>query len=135
MTRGEINNNPTNIRQSGNVWWGMAPAQTDPDFVQFQQAEYGLRAACKILMSYAGRGLNTVQSIIDEWAPPIENDSTAYIEDACQRTGYTCDQTLNMSDPTVLASLLKAIVWHENGAQPYDDGTINAAVRLAVAVA
>ena len=135
MTRGEINNNPTNIRQSGNVWWGMAPTQTDPDFVQFQQAEYGLRAACKILMSYAGRGLNTVQSIIDEWAPPTENDSTAYVEDACGRTGYTCDQTLNMSDPAVLASLLKAIVWHENGAQPYDDGTINAAVRLAVAVA
>lgn len=132
MTRGISNNNPTNIRQSGNIWYGMAVTQSDHDYVQFQSPELGLRAACKILLSYAGRGLDTVQSIIDEWAPPIENDSTAYVEDACQRTGYTATAHLDMKSPEVLENLLKSIVWHENGEQPYGDDVYSAAVAMAL---
>lgn len=129
--RGERNNNPCNIRKTGAVWYGASPDQTDPDFVQFQAVEYGLRAACKILFSYAERGLCTVQQIIDTWAPPSENDSTAYVEDACTRTGFSAGQELNVNDPTTLSKLLKALIQHENGEQPYDDNTINAAIRMA----
>lgn len=135
VTRGERNNNPCNIRKTGAHWFGAAPAQLDDDFVQFQHAEYGLRAAAKILQQYAGRGIDTPTSIISTWAPPSENDDKAYIDDFCTRTGFAPDQKLALDDPAVLASVLRGLVWHENGKQPYDDGTITTGVRLALAVA
>ena len=134
MTRGEANRNPGNIRRSGIVWNGMSADQTDPDFIQFETPEYGLRAIAKILLSYAERGLNTVTAIIDTWAPPNENNDTTYVDDCCERTGFTPTQVLVVNDPAVLASLVRAIIIHENGECIYSDAQIATGVAMATGI-
>jgi hypothetical protein len=129
--RGIRNNNPGNIRW-GDDWRGLVPAdqRTDPDFCQFIAPVYGVRAIGKILLSYRRRGLNTVRSIIATWAPPIENDTGAYAAHVAEQCGVTPDEYLPAS-ANGYAALVKAIIQHENGQQPYSDNTIADALKLA----
>jgi len=82
--RGIRNNNPLNIRRSATRWQGAREEQKDKSFVQFKSMAYGYRAAWKILQSYYERFCMegkpfTVRNIISRWAPPVENDTEAYI--------------------------------------------------------
>ena len=84
MSRGLRNNNPLNIRHSADCWQGARKDQTDKSFVQFESMAYGYRAAWKTLQTYyyrlCGQGQPfNVQHIISRWAPPEENDTSAYI--------------------------------------------------------
>lgn len=130
MTRILRNHNPGNIRLTATQWQGQVPAtqQTDPDFVQFTDPLYGIRAIERILLNYAARGLHSVQDIIRTWAPPNENDTAAYIADVARE--------LNVSPTTPLTTtshpaLIGAIIRHENGAQPYSDATLRQGIALA----
>lgn len=92
MTRGLRNNNPLNIRRSATRWQGAREEQTDPSFVQFKTMAYGYRAAWKILQSYYERFRMqkkpfTVRNIVGRWAPPVENDTEAYIIHALKLSG------------------------------------------------
>ena len=123
LPRGIANNNPTNIRRSDTVWAGQSPDQTDPDFVQFVDPRHGLRAGMKTLMAYQHvHGLNTVKQIISRWAPSVENDTSAYVEDVANRCGVGPDTPLSLDDANVLARLTQAIVRHENGPCPTAPG-------------
>ena len=42
--RGLRNNNPGNLRLSGDRWKGLRPVQTDKEFFQFTDMRYGYRA-------------------------------------------------------------------------------------------
>jgi len=136
-SRGIRNNNPGNIRLQFNadnsikiMWHGQVPVaqQTDASFVQFISPEYGIRAIAKIMASYAARGLNTVASIINTWAPPTENDTTAYIQAVANSMGVDPNATLSVSDD---AALIAAIVEHENGSQPYSTAQIDTGISMA----
>ena len=133
--RGIRNNNPGNIRLSSTKWQGqVAPAQqTDSSFVQFSNAIYGIRALAKILSNYASQyGLTTISGIISRWAPSSENDTSAYINAVSAQTGFPPDQSLDLTDPSVLANLTAAIITHENGSQPYGADTLAQGVNLAI---
>ncbi len=82
----------------------------------------------KILQSYRRRGLNTVREIISAWAPTVENDTAAYIESVCGRVGVGPDDPVEPTNP----ELIKAIIRHENGQQPYSDNTISDGIKLAL---
>jgi len=131
VTRGERNNNPMNVeREAGTVWDGQAVDQSgDSRFVVFTSPIYGIRAGAKILLNYAGRGLNTVKAIIDTWAPPVENDSGAYVEDVCQRCSIEPYETIDVS--AMLPQLVSAIIDHEQGENIYTDQQIQTGVQLA----
>jgi len=83
------NNNPLNIKESAD-WDGERPLNLDPIFEEFQSPEYGFRAGFIILLQYLERGDNTIESIINKWAPANtdENNHTAnyidYIADKMQ---------------------------------------------------
>jgi hypothetical protein len=129
-TRGLRNNNPGNIRKvPGTVWQGQTPEQTDDAFVQFMSAEYGIRALTRVLNNYAARGLNTVADIINTYAPPSENDSSAYVNAVAQQLNVAPDATIDVT--AYLPSLIAAIVHHENGVQPYAFATIERGIALA----
>lgn len=115
--------NPGNIRH-GDSWLGLAPKQPDPAFCTFIAPEYGIRAMMVIFGTYAKRGLNTVGQIINAWAPITENDTKAYIADVRKKLGK---DTVTAGD---YAALAKAIIWHENGQQPYEDAVFAEAQRL-----
>ena len=70
--RGIRNNNPLNIRRSGDKWQGLKTLQEDRDFFQFETIELGWRAAFVILCkTYYGKyKLKTIRGIVSRWAPP-----------------------------------------------------------------
>ncbi|MFB0770361.1 structural protein [Proteus cibi] len=117
--RGERNNNPGNIRH-GSKWQGLSAQQTDKDFCQFVSPEYGIRAIYKLLQTYQNRDkLNTVEKIIDKYAPPNENNTTGYINRAAKDIGVSVNEYINVSSKPVAIALATAIVCVELGYQPY----------------
>jgi hypothetical protein len=134
MTRGERNNNPGNIDRNATKWQGMAPLQTDPRFVVFTDAVFGIRAlACVLLSYYRKHDLKTVRSIINRWAPPVENNSDAYVDAVCRQCSVEPDDILNPETDSCLEMLVRAIIKHENGEVIYDDATIMRGVEMALA--
>ena len=134
-TRGERNNNPGNIDRNQIKWQGMAEDQSsDARFVVFGTPEDGIRALAKVLLSYRRKlGLRTVRQIINRWAPPVENDSGAYIRHVADSVGVDADDPIDVEDAGVLEPLVRAIIAHENGRIVYDDAIIVAAVDRALA--
>jgi hypothetical protein len=114
--RGIRNNNPTNIVDDGTAWRGRTGS--DGRYLVFATPIDGLRAGFINLRSYMNtHGLRSVRAIISRWAPSTENNTEAYILDVVNRTGFGRDQILSWD--THSTDLIRAIVWHENGQNPY----------------
>lgn len=121
-TRGFRNNNPLNIRHGQSHWLHKAKIQTDPAFVVFDEMKWGYRAAWKLMDSYRlrltseGKPFN-IHNIIRRWAPPNENDTSAYIQRVVRITGISEFQQL--SEPgkrgDQLVKVLKGMTIVENG--------------------
>lgn len=132
ITRGLRNNNPGNIRL-GDPWQGLVPTsqRSDPDFCQFVAPEWGIRAIAKILHSYAVEGVTTLRQAINHWAPPVENDTGAYVNAVSLMTAIQPDIHIDLTTYEAVMPIVKAIIYHENGSQPYDDATIDKGLSLA----
>lgn len=132
-SRGIRNNNPGNIRW-GDEWQGLVPVteRTDKAFCQFVSPEYGIRAMIVILRNYQKKhGLRTIRKIIHRWAPESENNTQAYINSAVKQTGIAADQRIDVNDSRVMLKLVRAIIHHENGSQPYEFAVFCRALNLA----
>ncbi|WLW38324.1 hypothetical protein AHPLHIJF_00001 [Escherichia phage SR04] len=114
-TRGIRNNNPGNIRVSKDQWEGMTG--DDGAFVTFDSPESGVRALGKNLLSYGRRGYDSIEKIINRWAPPNENDTKAYIDSVVAATGIPATQSLDLSNPDTLSALAQAISFQETGSR------------------
>lgn len=125
LPRGIRNNNPLNIRENHLVdydWEGEHDLDLDNGFEEFYEPLYGIRAAARILKNYRNKyGLNSVFDIIQRWAPPNENDTTSYIDNVAAKVGIGRNEQLLDGDYT---ELIKAMIYHENGQQPYSDNVI-----------
>ncbi|MGF1855337.1 structural protein [Vibrio anguillarum] len=127
MTRGIRNNNPANIEDNGTPWRGRMG--NDGRFIIFDSPVNGIRALARILNTYkAKHGLNTIEGIINRFAPPVENDTNSYIAHAEKVVGVPRNMPLS---PDKYPSLIKVIIKHENGVQPYSDEVINAGIAAA----
>lgn len=139
VSRGLRNNNPGNIRRSGDTWQGVAAEQTDSAFWKFVSMEYGIRAVAVILKNYQRKyGLTTVRQMITRWAPPTENDTSAYVAAVAQRVGVNADTPIDLvnsspSDASIIFKLVRAIMRHENGAEAekVSDETVTKGIALA----
>lgn len=130
MARGIRNNNPGNIRRGTDQWRGMTTEQPDSEYITFVAPEWGIRAMTRILRNYQIRhGLNTVEAIISRWAPPVENITRAYVNHVAKELGVTPTQGINVDDH--ITPLVKTIILHENGQQPYSDEIISKGILLA----
>jgi hypothetical protein len=128
--RGLRNFNPGNVRYDGTPWQGMS-GQDDAGFIIFADAEHGIRALAKVLISYqAKHGLTTIGQMINRWAPPVENDTDAYVIAVCKACSASPNNPYTLT-PSRLATLAKAIIHQENGEQPYSDDVIEAGVDSA----
>lgn len=128
-TRGIRNNNPGNIRVGKDRWEGMTG--DDGAFVTFDSPESGVRALGKNLLSYGRQGYDSIEKIINRWAPPNENDTQAYIDSVVAATGIPATQSLDLSDPNTLSSLAQAISFHETGSR-YDPEVYQQGVARAL---
>lgn len=136
LPRGIRNKNPGNIDRTTprTPWQGQLPAGqlTDERFEQFQAPEWGIRALARTLITYQDKhGLNTVRGVINRWAPPSENDTGAYVAQVASKLGVTPNTPINVHEHRFMLPLVKAIIHHENGMQPYTEAQLNAGLRLA----
>jgi hypothetical protein len=127
-TRGLRNNNPGNIKITNppTPWQGAAINQTDGTFVQFVNAESGIRAIARILNNYYSEGYQTVQDMISRWSA---TDQQAYIANVASSLNVDPMAVLDMTQS--LPALIAAIIQQENGINPYSDATIQTAIALA----
>ncbi len=120
--RGYRNNNPLNLRISSNNWKGKVSAaeNTDGAFEQFTTMAYGFRAALKNLQAYISKyHCNTIQSIVNKWAPASDgNNPASYAARVAQTTGYTVTTTLAATDREKLCRIAYAMAIVENGSVP-----------------
>lgn len=110
--RGIRNNNPGNIRHGAN-WHGLNPdgRKIDPAFCVFTDSIYGIRALAKVLVNYKKiHGLNTVRQIISSYAPPNENQTTAYIQSVAKQLGVYPDTIIDIEERGVLTVFIKAVI-------------------------
>lgn len=128
-TRGIRNNNLGNLRVSKDQWEGAVG--DDGAFVIFDSPESGVRALAKNLQSYGRQGYDSIEKIINRWAPPNENDTKAYIDSVVAATGIPATQSLDLSDPDTLSSLAQAIGYHETGSR-YDPEVYQKGVARAL---
>jgi hypothetical protein len=129
--RGVRNGNPGNLRNvAGTVWQGQTGID-DAGFCVFDTPENGIRALARTLISYQVKHhLTTLGQMIDRWAPPVENDTDAYVNAVCKACSASPNNPYTLT-PSRLATLAAAIIHQENGEQPYADAVIEAGVDSA----
>lgn len=119
LPRGVRNHNPGNLRLSKTRWQGQKPLQSDTSFVEFTDAVMGLRALMRTLMTYYRRHqLDTVESIINRWAPPHENPTDYYAFNVAKLMKVQRTAPLDLTKKSVLVRLAQAICLQENGVPP-----------------
>lgn len=122
--RGLRNNNPGNLVLTTIAWKGKVPnaQNTDGKFEQFTQPLWGIRAMfIDVRGDIEKDGLNTIRKLLTEYAPKFENNLAAYIQSVVNQVGIGPDTRIL---PAHYLNLLKAIIKHENGKQPYSDALI-----------
>ncbi|HHS9743008.1 TPA: hypothetical protein ACTW90_005492 [Raoultella ornithinolytica] len=120
------NNNPGNLRVAPNA------TGVNRGFVTYDNSNDGLAAMARQLMLYGDRGNNTLNSMIHTYAPRSENDTQSYINSVSAATGFQPQQRMDLHNPEVLKSVMAAMIQHENGAQPYSEDDIRAAIQTAI---
>ena len=134
--RGVRNNNPGNLDRTNLAWQGedRSPQARAAEhrFCVFKSPEYGFRALARTLLTYRNKhGLRTVRKIIDRWAPPVENNTSAYVKAVAASVGVTPDQAIDVRKRAVMFALAKAIAHHEQGGDFWPDEVINRGLDLA----
>jgi hypothetical protein len=116
--RGIRNRNPGNI-EAGSFTQscaGYAGPEPEGRFATFISMALGLLALMRLLKAYrTAHGLATVRGIINRWAPPKENVTSAYVDAVSRELGAEPDEHLP-DTPDVYRDLARAIAHHENGA-------------------
>ena len=135
-TLADRNNNPGNIRTSGDNWQGADGSNAG--FVNFNNPEYGVRAVAKNLYtSQETHGNDSVADIISRWAPPSENDTDAYINKVAKDLGVNpfADLGSLRDNPQLTRDLIKSIAEMEGASVgndgKYTDGVLTNGVAMA----
>lgn len=91
--RSTRNNNPGDIefgtfaKNHGATRIEVTPPHGTPRFAYFPDSKTGF-AAMSTLLKQHYLGL-TVEQVVNKYAPPVENNCSAYLKDVCQWTGLT----------------------------------------------
>lgn len=105
--------NPLNIRYSSrNKWKGQIG--NSHGFCSFISMEYGVRASLVLLRSYIRRGYNTIDLIINRWAPPSENNTEAYIAFVSGKTKIDRHTVISDTDKESISHICSAMAWLES---------------------
>lgn len=125
-TLADQNNNPLNIRfNPTNNWQGQLTE--NKGFCVFKNKAYGFRAGYRILCTYIRNGIDTLESIIERWAPPSENNTEKYIQFVEHETIIPRDLQLtnnSIHDYWTIIIILQAMAKMECGVY-YDEQLIN----------
>lgn len=127
-SRGIRNNNPGNIKDFGVPWEGLASRQEMTEeqrrekiFCVFRKPWWGIRAMARTLLTYQSKyNLNTLEKIIQRWAPSADNNpEQAYVDFVSAQVGVPADRHVSLRDFRYMHRLCEAIIQFENGENPY----------------
>lgn len=91
----------------------LRPVGATTGFMQFPNAQAGQDALHNDLIAKGKRGVNTVEKLIGIWAPPSENNTTAYIAAVAKEMGIDPKTTVDLNDPVIRGKIATAIQRHE----------------------
>lgn len=113
--RGIRNNNPGNLIKTSIKWKGKITPGSDKKFEQFDSISNGIRAmAIDTINDITKKGLNTLEKLITEYAPPSENNTAAYIKQVSKATGLKPGQPIPLQTE-VIGAIIAAKIRMENG--------------------
>ena len=95
--------NPGNIRAPGG------------GFRTYDSPQAGVLAMSDTLQGYGNQGVNTIAGVVGKYAPPSENDTSAYVAAVSKATGFAPDQKIDLSDPNVRYKVMQAMLPRERG--------------------
>lgn len=114
--RGIRNNNPGNIEFTSIAWRGQVGS--DGRYAVFDTPVNGIRAMLLEIWDSIERDRdNTIRMLVRQWAPPNENDTSAYVNSVASQINYSADKVLSYQQHAI--PLAQAITRHENGINPY----------------
>jgi hypothetical protein len=134
ISRGIRNNNPGNIEHvEANQWLGLDTPPSDGRYCRFVSPQLAIRALVLLLLNYQSRHrLKTVTAIIERYAPRQDNNATqAYIRYVCEQLRVKPKEAISVRDFRTAQNLITAIIYFENGMQPYPDELIAEGIALA----
>lgn len=125
--RGIRNNNPGNLNYVGQR--GATRENGEGRFAKWKTAREGLQALANQLRLDGSRGLDSLRSLINKYAPPGENNTEAYIQFLSGFMGIDPNERFDVqTDPAALSMLMRGIIQHENGYNPYSRDQIDEAI-------
>ena len=116
LSRAIRNNNPGNLNFAGQKG---ATLESGPNarFASFPTMLEGIAALDRQVMLYLKRGKNTIDQIIDIYAPSSDgNNTSSYKSYLSQYTGLGVKEKIDGSNFEVMKKLIQGIINHENGA-------------------
>ena len=118
MTRGYRNNNPLNMRHDNDRWQGEVVPSQDGAFKQFETMAWGYRAAFKLLHNYQkNNGGRILSDFINRWAPPSENNTSAYVSTVAKRAGLSDVSEIDTLKGDTMRAVVSAMSYVENGVE------------------
>ncbi len=77
---------------------------------------WGYRAMFVLLDTYKRRhGCDTLRQMIDRYAPPVENNTVAYINTVASRSHVAPDSRISTDNREVMVPIVSAMSFVENG--------------------
>jgi len=116
------------------------PPGKSTGFQQPKSFEEGLKIMDDNLIDYGRKGINTLEGVINRWAPPkdekgnVINDTNAYIKSAASRLGITPNQIIDLSNPVQRQAIEMALFLQEKGPSGIFGGTSMPQANAALAV-
>ncbi len=124
--RGIRNNNPGNLnfaKQDG----ATLEAGANGRFAVFKTMSDGVSALADQLARYNAKGINTIEAIIEKYAPKKDgNNTAAYIKNLSKSLGISPKDTIDlMKHPEMMEKLMQGIIQIENGKTINRDDLVN----------
>ena len=126
MSRGLRNNNPGNIEKNSTKWQGLRKQQNDSRFFQFESMPWGYRAMFRTLRTYKEKhGMNTIEKMINRWAPPVENNTSAYVNAVTKASGISKDTEVDVYNKDLMCKIVAEMSRVENGKTAVMEDVLN----------
>jgi len=114
-TRGVRNNNPMNLRK-GVAFQYQVENPNETAFMTFGKTWQGIRAGVLDITNDISKGQNTLTKLINQYAPPTENDTTNYINTISKNLAIKPNDVLDRKNFDFMCNLVRSIIAMENGA-------------------
>lgn len=128
--RGIRNNNPMNVTSIATQHFVGELVPDFDDFCTFDSPLHGIRAGALVLLTYfLIHDINTIRGAITRWSA---TDQAPYIAFVSKLAGVQADQVIDFFNPTILFLIVRAIIFFENGENPYSGIQIKVAIAQAI---